>query len=83
MSHYNHVTHVAVLTFVVVHWQRETDTWEIDFEELELSEKLGAGGYGEVHRAMWKVNYFPHFLFILCLPLTFKWASREQMLQLK
>jgi hypothetical protein len=28
--------------------------WEIEVEELEMGDILGAGGYGEVYRAMWK-----------------------------
>lgn len=28
--------------------------WEIDFEELEVGEQLGVGGYGEVYKAVWK-----------------------------
>jgi hypothetical protein len=30
------------------------DDWEVDMGELEMGEQLGAGGYGEVHKAVWK-----------------------------
>jgi ABC-type phosphate transport system substrate-binding protein len=30
------------------------DDWEINYDELEVGDLLGSGGYGEVHRAMWK-----------------------------
>lgn len=28
--------------------------WEISYDELEMGESLGSGGYGEVRRAVWK-----------------------------
>jgi hypothetical protein len=34
--------------------RRKEDDWEVDMGELEMGEQLGAGGYGEVHKAMWK-----------------------------
>ena len=34
--------------------RRREDDWEVDMGELEVGEQLGAGGYGEVHRAVWK-----------------------------
>ncbi|WBR14733.1 Ser/thr kinase [Pandoravirus kuranda] len=30
------------------------DDWEIAYDELELGEVVGSGGFGEVRRAMWK-----------------------------
>jgi hypothetical protein len=30
------------------------DEWEVEISELEMGEQLGAGGYGEVHKAVWK-----------------------------
>jgi serine/threonine protein kinase len=30
------------------------DDWEINYDELEVGEQLGAGGFGEVSKAMWK-----------------------------
>jgi hypothetical protein len=34
--------------------KRQKDDWEIDADELEMGEQLGAGGYGTVHRAKWR-----------------------------
>jgi preprotein translocase subunit YajC len=34
--------------------RRAKDDWEIDASELEMGSHLGTGGFGEVHRAMWK-----------------------------
>jgi ABC-type phosphate transport system substrate-binding protein len=33
---------------------RSLDEFTIDFEELEIGEQLGQGGFGAVHRAVWK-----------------------------
>lgn len=46
----------AVAFFVIVARRRRGpgDDWEIDFEELEMGELLGEGGYGQVHKATWK-----------------------------
>ena len=30
------------------------DDWEINYDELEVGEQLGAGGFGEVNKAVWK-----------------------------
>lgn len=30
------------------------DDWEIRYDELEMGEHLGTGGFGQVHRAAWK-----------------------------
>jgi serine/threonine protein kinase len=30
------------------------DDWEINYDELEVGEQLGAGGFGEVSKAVWK-----------------------------
>ncbi len=30
------------------------DDWEINYDELEIGEALGTGGYGEVYKATWK-----------------------------
>ena len=39
-------------------WMRRSrgkeDDWEVDMNELEMGEQLGAGGFGEVHKAVWK-----------------------------
>eukprot|EP01087_Luapelamoeba_hula_P018055 TRINITY_DN5760_c1_g1_i1.p1 TRINITY_DN5760_c1_g1~~TRINITY_DN5760_c1_g1_i1.p1 ORF type:complete len:154 (+),score=19.68 TRINITY_DN5760_c1_g1_i1:1-462(+) len=28
--------------------------WAVDFAEIELKQQIGAGGYGAVHKAVWK-----------------------------
>jgi hypothetical protein len=48
---------LAVLVLVLVmlaRRKRSKDAWEIDTNELEMAETLGAGGYGEVFRAKWR-----------------------------
>jgi hypothetical protein len=45
---------IAVLVLVIKRMNNKTDDWEIDFSELEMGEQLGTGGYGAVHKAMWK-----------------------------
>jgi hypothetical protein len=45
---------VAMLIFFITRSRRTTDDWEINYDELEVGEQLGAGGYGEVHKATWK-----------------------------
>jgi hypothetical protein len=49
---------LLVLVIVVVVLLRRkgsgNDDWEIEYDELEVGEQLGAGGYGEVHKATWK-----------------------------
>jgi serine/threonine protein kinase len=49
---------LVVLVIVVVVLVRRkgsgSDDWEIEYDELEVGEQLGAGGYGEVHKATWK-----------------------------
>jgi hypothetical protein len=49
---------MACLVVALVVWlrvmRRREDEWEVDMSELEMGEQLGAGGYGEVHKAMWK-----------------------------
>jgi predicted Ser/Thr protein kinase len=34
--------------------KRRSDDWEIEYDELEVGEQLGAGSYGAVHKATWK-----------------------------
>ncbi len=45
---------VGVLIFIRRRGRREQNSWEIDMAELEMGSQLGAGGFGEVYRAMWK-----------------------------
>jgi hypothetical protein len=45
---------VGVLIFIRRRGRREQNSWEIDMAELEMGKQLGAGGFGEVYRAMWK-----------------------------
>jgi hypothetical protein len=48
---------IGVIVALVVHMERKRrvkDDWEIDAEELEMGEQLGAGGYGTVYRAKWR-----------------------------
>jgi hypothetical protein len=46
----------SALALLVVHRRGRLDNydWEIDPAELELGDQLGAGGYGVVHKALWK-----------------------------
>jgi ABC-type phosphate transport system substrate-binding protein len=48
---------VVLFALVAVHRSRRANRdndWEIRYDELDLGESLGSGGYGEVRRAMWK-----------------------------
>jgi serine/threonine protein kinase len=45
---------VALLIFFIKRSHDTTDDWEVNYEELEVGEQLGVGGYGAVHKAMWK-----------------------------
>jgi ABC-type phosphate transport system substrate-binding protein len=46
----------SALALLVIHRRGRLDNydWEIDPAELELGDQLGAGGYGVVHKALWK-----------------------------
>ncbi len=44
----------VVLLVIIRRKGRTSDDWEIEYSELEVGEQLGAGGYGEVHKATWK-----------------------------
>ncbi|ELR13232.1 serine/threonine protein kinase, putative [Acanthamoeba castellanii str. Neff] len=44
----------AVVIALVVMCCIIEDDWEVDMNELEMGEQLGAGGFGEVHKAVWK-----------------------------
>ncbi len=45
---------ILVLICVIKRKGNQSDDWEIDYDELEVGEHLGSGGYGEVHKAVWK-----------------------------
>jgi serine/threonine protein kinase len=45
---------IAVLVVAVVRKGKKHDDWEIRYDELEVGEHLGTGGFGEVYRATWK-----------------------------
>jgi len=45
---------VLVLAYVIKSRSEPDDDWNIAFDELEIGEQLGAGGYGTVHKAKWK-----------------------------
>jgi serine/threonine protein kinase len=45
---------ILILMGVIKRRGNHADDWEIEYSELEVGEQLGAGGYGEVHRATWK-----------------------------
>jgi serine/threonine protein kinase len=44
---------LALLVFIKRRSDK-SDDWEIAYDELEVGEQLGAGGYGAVHKATWK-----------------------------
>jgi preprotein translocase subunit YajC len=45
---------IVALVVIVRRQGNQASDWEIDFNELELGEHLGTGGFGSVHRATWK-----------------------------
>jgi serine/threonine protein kinase len=45
---------IIILLLLVLFKRRERDDWEIEYDELEVGDVLGTGGFGEVHRALWK-----------------------------
>nr|UDO47407.1 ser/thr kinase [Pandoravirus massiliensis] len=47
---------IAIVVVFVYRGRRGNgdDGWEIAYDELELGEVVGSGGFGEVRRAMWK-----------------------------
>jgi serine/threonine protein kinase len=45
---------VLFVVYVRRHNSRTKDDWEIRYDELDVGEHLGTGGFGEVYRATWK-----------------------------
>lgn len=45
---------IALIVLLIRLRRDKTDDWEIDYDELEVGEQLGAGGHGQVFKAMWK-----------------------------
>jgi preprotein translocase subunit YajC len=45
---------VVVVLILVKYTRNRTDDWEIEYSELDVGEQLGTGGYGAVHKAVWK-----------------------------
>jgi serine/threonine protein kinase len=45
---------MVALLIVIKRRSDQSDDWEIEYDELEVGEQLGAGGYGAVHKATWK-----------------------------
>jgi serine/threonine protein kinase len=45
---------IAAMMGVITRSGRGSDDWEIDYNELEVGEQLGAGGFGQVFKATWK-----------------------------
>jgi serine/threonine protein kinase len=45
---------IILLLLLVLFRRRDRDDWEIQYEELEVGDVLGTGGFGEVYRALWK-----------------------------
>jgi len=46
---------VIVALAIVKRWREGPREWEIDYDEIEMSEDvLGSGGYGEVRKAKWR-----------------------------
>jgi len=45
---------MVALLIVIKRKSSQSADWEIEYDELEVGEQLGAGGYGAEHKATWK-----------------------------
>ncbi len=43
-----------IIAFIIHRKKNQRDDWEINFDELDMHDHLGTGGYGEVYKAVWK-----------------------------
>ncbi len=48
------VAAIIIVLVVTSRLAQKKEEWHIDHEELEMGEKLGEGGFGEVYKATWK-----------------------------
>jgi serine/threonine protein kinase len=48
------VAFIVVLLYIIRRTSHRSGDWEINYDELEIGEHLGSGGFGSVHRATWK-----------------------------
>lgn len=45
---------ILVLVLALRYRNNRTDDWEVNYAEIEIGEQLGAGGYGQVYKGVWK-----------------------------
>lgn len=45
---------ILIVVCIVARRRREVNKWEIEYDEIEIFNQLGVGGFGTVHRATWK-----------------------------
>lgn len=38
----------------IIKKRHQRNEWEINYDELDMGEQLGVGGFGEVRKAVWK-----------------------------
>ncbi len=51
---------IVIIVVLVRKNQQKEEEWAIDFDELQIGESLGVGGYGEVFKANWKGTEVRH-----------------------